>query len=70
MVGVAEGGIPETIVDGETGYLVPREPVAFLKAVKKAIANNRDLGKKARLQMRQNWDIEKLSGDVINTILK
>lgn len=70
VVGVAEGGIPETIINGKTGYLVFRESVAFLKEVKKTIANYRELGKLARSQMRQNWDIDKLSNDIINTILK
>lgn len=70
VVGVAEGGIPETIINGVTGYIVPRESIVFLKAVKKAIANYQDLGKNARTQMTQNWGVEKLSNDVTNTILK
>lgn len=70
VVGVAEGGIPETIINGETGYVVPRESVVFLNAVKKTIANSYNLGRKARLKMRQNWDIERLLNDITNTILK
>jgi len=70
VVGVAEGGIPETIINGQTGYLVSRDSMAFLTAVKKTISNYRILGKKARLHMKKNWDIEKLSSDIINTILK
>jgi glycosyltransferase involved in cell wall biosynthesis len=29
VLGVREGGIPETVVEGETGFLAPRDPAAF-----------------------------------------
>ena len=69
VVGVAEGGIPETIINGETGYTVPRESTIFLEAVKKTIANYHHLGRKARLVMRRNWDVKRLVND-ISTILR
>lgn len=69
VVGVAEGGIPETIINGETGYTVPRESTAFLEAVIKTLANYHHLGRKARQKMRQNWDIKKFKND-IDTILR
>lgn len=47
VVAVNEGGIPETVIDGKTGYLSDRDPVQFLNKTKKALNNYVTLGKYA-----------------------
>lgn len=37
VVGVAEGGVSETVRDGETGILVKRDPAAFAEAVRRLL---------------------------------
>jgi glycosyltransferase involved in cell wall biosynthesis len=38
VVGVAEGGVVETVQDGKTGLLAPREAKAFGQAVRQMLA--------------------------------
>lgn len=61
VVGVAEGGVRETLVDGENGLLVERE----LEAVARAVERLRDdpalascLGSRGRRVVESRWSIE------------
>ena len=38
VVATPAGGIPEAVIDGETGFIVPREPQAFIAKLKKLTA--------------------------------
>ncbi|MDB4950378.1 MAG: putative glycosyltransferase [Gemmatimonadetes bacterium] len=40
VLGVAEGGIPETVVDGETGFLAPRDPDAFAARIRELLRDS------------------------------
>ena len=58
VVGVREGGIAETILDGETGFLVDRDPCAFGKAVEIICAEPdlaSRLGTKGRNHVEAEW---------------
>jgi glycosyltransferase involved in cell wall biosynthesis len=59
--------IPEVVLDGETGLLVPAgDPVALAEALA-ALAHNPDrsraLGEAGRQRLRQHFSIEKMVGD-------
>jgi glycosyltransferase involved in cell wall biosynthesis len=58
VVGVGEGGVAETVVDGVTGYLVERDESRFAAAVER-LTTNRDqsfaLGSQARRHAVQHW---------------
>jgi glycosyltransferase involved in cell wall biosynthesis len=62
LVGVAEGGVAETVIDGETGLLTPRDPVLFGKALQKLIENPEQaeqLGQAARRYVLEHWTWDK-----------
>lgn len=62
VVGARVGGIPEMIVDGETGVLVPSRDAAQLAAAIEALVRNRDhareLGRRGRERARQAFSVE------------
>lgn len=58
VVGVREGGIPETVVDGQTGLLVERDEQAFADAVQRLLADKalrREYGRNGRSHVVENW---------------
>lgn len=58
VVAVAEGGIQETILDGQTGYLTERDPDAFAKAIQDILKDPRraaEMGKTGRKQVLTHW---------------
>lgn len=61
VIGVNEGGILETILDGQTGLLAPRDPYLFGQRVLELI-NNQDLAQKlgnaglVAIQEKWTWD--------------
>lgn len=58
VVAVAEGGVPEMVVDGETGFLTPREPEAFADRVAEVLASGplrQRLGAAGRQQATTRW---------------
>ncbi len=58
VVGVREGGLTETIIPGETGYTVERDPRAFAGAVQALLADPglaRQLGSNGRSHVLENW---------------
>lgn len=59
VLAVAEGGLNETVVDGETGVLVPRDVRVFAEAVEELLASGerrRRLGDKARAVILERWN--------------
>lgn len=57
-VAVAEGGVRETIVDGETGLLVPRDAAVFANHLQHLLDDDQTrarLGEAALANVRQNW---------------
>lgn len=60
VIGVAEGGLRETIVDGETGLLVPPDVEAFAGAISRVAGDvelNRRLGRTARQRVERDWTL-------------
>ncbi|MEM3432913.1 MAG: glycosyltransferase family 4 protein [Candidatus Methanomethyliaceae archaeon] len=62
VVAVAEGGIRETIVHEQTGFLLNRDPAEFAEAIQELLANeslNRRLGEQGReyILSRWSWDL-------------
>ena len=61
-----EGGYRETVIDGRTGYLLPRNPEAF---VEKLGSLPRHMGKKGREHVKKNFTWEK-HGKILEECLK
>jgi len=62
VIGVDEGGVRETVFDGENGLLVPRESTAFAKAIESLLCDRklrRRLGQQARECALLQWSWEK-----------
>jgi len=62
VVGVREGGVQETIVDGQTGLLAERDPEKFAAAVQHLLAHPAlvaEYGCNGRKHVVQNWSWEK-----------
>lgn len=62
VVGVAEGGVCETVVDGVTGYLVKRNPVQFAEAIRFLLEDpklRKQYGRQAREYVLDNWTWDK-----------
>jgi glycosyltransferase involved in cell wall biosynthesis len=58
IVAVAEGGIPESVVDGETGRLVERDARAFAAAIRELVDNPllaRQYGTNGRARVLERW---------------
>ena len=60
-VGVSEGGVRETVIDGVTGFLVPREERAMAFAIDRILRDERlgaSLGMAARENVESRWNLE------------
>jgi len=58
VVGIREGGVRETVMDGQTGLLVDREPAEFAEAVRQFLDHPRlveEMGRQARVYVEQHW---------------
>lgn len=58
VVAVREGGIPETVVDGQTGCLTERDPAAFARALQTLLAEPAlaaTYGQNGRALVNQAW---------------
>jgi glycosyltransferase involved in cell wall biosynthesis len=58
VVAVGEGGVRETVLDGETGVLAERDPEQFAQAVRALLADPRrraQLGQQGRVRVEQHW---------------
>lgn len=61
VVGVAEGGVRETVIDGFNGFLVDPEPAAMARAIEKLIAEPelaRQMGKNGRNRAAELFSLE------------
>lgn len=71
VVGVAEGGIRETVQDGVNGFLVDREAESIACAANRLLQNPalaRQMGENAAVNVQRNWNVER-SVDRLETIL-
>src|SRR3979409_898978 len=71
VVGVAEGGIRETVQDGVNGFLVDREAESSACAANSLLQNPalaRQMGENAAVNVQRNWNVER-SVDRLETIL-
>jgi glycosyltransferase involved in cell wall biosynthesis len=60
VVGVAEGGVRESVIDGETGFLVANRPEAVAEAVTRLLTDKdlaRRMGRAARANAEQRWSL-------------
>jgi glycosyltransferase involved in cell wall biosynthesis len=58
VVAVAEGGVSESVVEGQTGFLVERDPRQFAAAVRRLVDDPglaRRLGENGRRQVLEHW---------------
>jgi glycosyltransferase involved in cell wall biosynthesis len=68
VIGVKEGGIRESVVDGKTGLLVERNPKSFAEAVEYLLKNvneRKRMGELAREYILRNWTWEKAVEDLM-----
>lgn len=59
VVGVAEGGIRETVVDGVTGFLTQRDPAEFSAAIVRLLSDPAlaaEMGRAGRQHVMANWN--------------
>lgn len=69
VVGVREGGIRESVVDGETGILTDRDPEHFAQAVEALLndpARRAHLGQQGRLHVEKRWQWARSVSDLEN----
>jgi glycosyltransferase involved in cell wall biosynthesis len=72
VVGVSEGGIPESVLNNRTGYTRERDPRKFAAAVQTLLSNPsmaREYGVNARHHIESNWTWEKTE-EKIETCLR
>lgn len=69
VLGVAEGGIPETVEEGETGFLAPRDSAAFARRITELLGDEERAERVARhalevVRERWTWErsVEELEG--------
>jgi len=73
VIAVNEGGYKESIIDGKTGYLVPRDPKALAQKLEFLLANEKirtKMGKNARLHIEKNWTWDKSINDLEKILLE
>lgn len=72
VVAVKEGGLAETVTDGKTGLLVPRDPSRFANALKKVLTNPKlakRLGANGRKDVETRWQWSQ-TADKIDRLLR
>lgn len=58
VVAVAEGGVPETVIDRQTGFLVPRDPARFARALEALLGDpdlRRQMGEAGQAEVERRW---------------
>jgi glycosyltransferase involved in cell wall biosynthesis len=58
VVAVTEGGIPESVIDGQTGFLVGRDPARFAEAIRRLVEDPllaRQYGENGRSNILGHW---------------
>ncbi|KKQ75949.1 MAG: Group 1 glycosyl transferase [Candidatus Woesebacteria bacterium GW2011_GWB1_38_5b] len=71
VLAVSQGGYKETIINGETGYLLPRKINTFTKYFIKLVNNKKfyqDMGQASVIYIKKNWSW-RLHGRQLNTLL-
>ena len=67
VVGTRAGGIPEAVVDGETGLLVPpRDPAALAEAMARVASDpeaRRRMGAAGRLRVVEHYSLDRMTRD-------
>jgi glycosyltransferase involved in cell wall biosynthesis len=62
VVATNVSSLPELVAEGETGYLVPPDdPVALRDALRRALADPRDLGLRGYERARREFSVEKMA---------
>ncbi len=72
VVGIREGGVRETVIDGYNGILVDRDPDALADGLSDLLSEPQkalDMGQRGRNWVSQNWTWEKC-GEKINQTIK
>jgi glycosyltransferase involved in cell wall biosynthesis len=68
------GGIPELMKDGETGFLVekgnPKDLLMKLSKLLNNLENSKDMGKKGREFVKNNFNLDKICNDFLNHLRK
>jgi glycosyltransferase involved in cell wall biosynthesis len=67
VVAVAEGGVQETVVNGTTGLLTPRDQDAFAEAIMQLLKDreqNRQMGKAGRQHVLTEWTWDVLTQQI------
>ncbi len=62
VIAVNEGGYKETIIDGKTGYLIPRDPKTLTEKIELLLSSPHllsEMSKNARIHIKKNWTWEK-----------
>lgn len=74
VVSTQEGAIPEMIVEGETGYVVPKnDPAALAEKIKTLVASaelRKKMGQAAKERYDQNYTMSHFEQNLSNTITK
>ncbi len=73
VIAVNEGGYKESIIDGKTGYLVPRDPKALAQKLELLLSNEKIRSKmteNARLHVMENWTWNKSINDLEKILLE
>ncbi len=68
VVGVREGGVKESVVDGVTGLLTDRDPGQFAEAVQYLLNNPAiaaQFGRNGREQVLSSWSWEESTAQVV-----
>ncbi|NIT55971.1 MAG: glycosyltransferase, partial [Aliifodinibius sp.] len=67
VLGIAEGGVLETVVDGVNGRLLPRDPDQFAVAIQRHLEDpnlGRQLAETGREYVVQNWSWDKAADNM------
>jgi glycosyltransferase involved in cell wall biosynthesis len=73
VVGIREGGVRESVVDGETGFLCERDPGQLSEAIVILINNHslsEKMGRQARQHIEDHWTWEQSTLDLENHLQK
>jgi len=72
VIAVAEGGVRETVIDNETGFLVQNTPGAVANAASRLLADPmlaRRLGATGRANAEQRWSLDALTDRIEQALL-